>query len=186
MSIQQVADGFQELTQVCRPRPDQNEGNIEAGARRLFKMLGEYEEPIALKALDAWPRKSEWFPTEFELRGLCDELTAEAAHEGAGASYIGGGRYHKPDGMVFQFVERVRDVRGDGYVKSWLAGGVTCQFAHNKIYTTGIGAERLHKEFGALAYELGVAIIEDKECSKMLTAYCVENNLQFNPKRPRR
>jgi len=172
-----LADAFQELTQVCRPRPDQNEGNIEAGARRLFKMLSEYPEGLALEALDQWPRQSEWFPTEFELRKLCDELLAEATRKEVAGGYVGGGRYHKPDGMVFQFVERVRDARGDGYVKSWLAGGITCQFAHNKIYTTGIGHDRLNRDFGILAYDLGVAIIEDAECSKMLRDYCAANNL---------
>jgi len=184
--MSKLADAFRALSQVTRPRPDQSEGGIEAGARRLFATLSEYPEAVALRALDAWPRQSEWFPTEFELRGLCATLAADAAREEAASSYVGGGRYNKPDGIVMQFVERVRTARGEGYVKSWLAGGVTCQFGHNRIYTTGIGAERLLKDFGPLAYDLSVAVIADVGCMRMLAEYCDGRDLQFDTKRARR
>jgi len=178
-----LSEAFRQLCAVVRPRADMA-ANMEAAAARLYIVLSEYPEAVALKALDQWPRKSEWFPTEFELRGLCEEIANDNAREEAQASeaYVGGGRYNRPDGMVFQFVERVRGMRGDGYCKSWLAGGITCQFGHNRIYTTGLGERKLHEDFGDLARELGVAIIAEKAMSEMLARYCDERGLEFKPR----
>lgn len=177
-----LTEAFKELCAVCRPRPDQDESVLMSAASRLWKVLGEYPEPIALTALDTWPRRSEWFPTEKELRGLLDEIAAEAAREAAARGHAGDGRYKQPVGNTVLFVEEVRKLRGPDYVKSWLAGGITCMFTANHVYTTNIGADRLSKDVGALAEQMGVKIIFDRACSEMLARYCDERGLVFGGK----
>lgn len=184
--MSKLSDAFAELCGICRPRPDQDEAGLEATARGLWKVLGEYPEPVALAALDLWPRRSEWFPTGKELRDLLNQVSAEARISAEERGHVGGGRFHSPVGKTFTFAERVRDVRGDGYVKSWLRGGVTCQFANAKVYTTRIGEERLSKDVGAIAEQCGVEIIHDPDVSKMLSDYCDRHELKFDEPRRRR
>lgn len=182
-----LTQAFRELCGVTRARPDQSEAGIAAMAERLFKVLGEYPEPVALTALDIWPRRSEWFPTEKELRDLLEEIAANAAREAAARGKVGGGRYNSPVGNTVRFVERVREIRGADYVKSWLAGGVTAQFSANHVYTTGIGYDRLTKDCHGIAEACGVLIYRDPDVSKMLADYCDRNGLKFDePKRRRK
>jgi hypothetical protein len=181
-----LSEAFKELCAVCRPRPDQDESVLMAAASRLWKVLGEFPEPVAQTALDLWPRRSEWFPTEFELRSLLEEIASNAAREAQARGSVGGGKYREPVGNTVAFVEEVRKLRGPDYCKSWLAGGITCLFSANIVYTTGIGADRLDKDVGALAAQLGVKIVHDKECSEMLARYCNERQLSFDPKGRRR
>ena len=141
-----LSDAFKELCAVSRVRPDLAAGSIEDAARRLWKVLGEYPAPVAMAALDIWPRRSEWFPAEKELRDLLEEVAAEAAKEAVAREHVGGGRYNSPVGNTVLFVDRVRTLRGDAYVKSWLAGGITAQFTCNHVYLTGVGFDRLTKE----------------------------------------
>lgn len=180
-----LSDAFKEMCAVCRVRPDLAAGSIEDAARRLWSVLGEYPEAVALTALDLWPRRSEWFPAERELRDLLEEIASKAAQDAAARGSIGGGFYKQPVGNTVPFVNRVRDMRGDGYCKSWLAGGITCLFTANQIRTTGIGFDRLNKDVGPLAKEMGITILFDQECSDMLAEYCDRNSLKHDPK-PRR
>lgn len=180
-----LGEAFRELCAVVRPRAEMA-AHMEAMASRLYRVLGEYPEPVVLAALDLWPRRSEWFPTEKELRDLLDEVKSEARQSAVERGHVGGGRFNDPVGNTVTFYERVRDVRGDGYVKSWLRGGVTCQFANAKIYTTRIGEERLSKDVGAIAEQCGVEIIYDPDVSKMLADYCDRHELKFDEPRRRR
>lgn len=184
--MSKLSDAFEELTQVCRIRPGQFEGDIAALARRVFKALGEYPEPVALAALDIWPRRSEWFPTEKELRDLLEEIQSEAEREAASRGQAGDGTYRGPVGNTALFVQKVEVERGADYVKSWLAGGINCLFTTTTIYTTSIGEERLGKDCAALIKLCGVKIRHSRECSKMLAAYCEKKSLTFEPKRVRR
>lgn len=184
--MSKLTDAFEELTQVCRIRPGQFEGDIAALARRVFKALGEYPEPIALTALDMWPRQSEWFPTEKELRDLLEEIQSEAEREAAARGQATDGTYHGPVGNTALFVEKVQAERGADYVKSWLAGGINCLFTTSTIYTTNIGVERLSKDCAALIKLCGVKIRHSPACSKSLAAYCEKHSLTYEPKRSRR
>lgn len=181
-----LPDAFRELCAVCRPRPDLNDGGMEAAASRLFKALNEYPETVAMTALDMWPRRSEWFPTEKELRDLCEEIASQAAIEAAARGSVGGGLYNYPVGNTVPFVREVTKLRGEDYAKSWLAGGITCLFSANTIHTTRIGEERLNRDFGLLAQHMGIEIERDDTCSKMLAAYCDQNNLRFEQRKVRR
>lgn len=184
--MSKLTDAFKELCGVTRVRPEQAESGVEAMTRRVFKVLGEFPEPVALTALDLWPRRSEWFPTEKELRDLLEEVSAEAEREAMARGKTDGGLYRQPVGTTMQFVERVRAVRGEGYCKSWLAGGITCFFSNTRIFTTRIGVERLSRDFGALAEEMGVEIRYSEDAAAALRRYCDDRGLVFEAPAKRR
>ena len=62
-----------------------------------------------------------------------------------------------PGSPTAQFVELVRAVRGDDFVASWLLPGLmirmrdgspafqNCEFTEDRIFTTGVGADRLNR-----------------------------------------
>lgn len=179
--MSKLAQAFKELCAVCRPRPDQDEAVLMAAASRLWKVLGEYPEPVALAALDLWPRRSEWFPTERELRDLLEELASKAAIDAAARGRIADGRYLEPVGKTHVFVERVRKLRGDDYCKSWLAGGITCLFSADTVFTTGIGVERLNRDVRAIIDATGVTVRRSATASRMLADYCDKRELKFDP-----
>lgn len=178
------ADAFNEMCAVCRPRPDQDEGMLEAAARRLWSVLGEYPEPVAIAAMNDWPRTSEWFPTEKELRGLLDTLRLKMGKTSSDGT--GKGRSQHPVGMTKQFWERVADVRGEAYAMSWLRGGVTAEFTTNNVFVNQVGHDRLWRDCEELIRETGVAIVPDKDVERLLTDYIERNKIgQFEPKRRR-
>lgn len=179
-----LTDAFEELCSVCRPRPDQDEGMMEAGARRLWKTLGEYPERVALAGLDSWPKQSEWFPTEKELRNLLDTLKLKMGRtDGKGT---GKGRSQEPVGMTFQFWQRIADVRGEAYAMSWLRPGVTAEFTTNNVYVNQVGHDRLWRDCEDLIRECGVAIVIDNDVARLLVDYMERNGIgQYEPKRRR-
>ena len=180
-----LTEAFRELCAVTRPRPDQSEDGLTAMASRLFKVLGEYPEAIAITALDQWPRQSDWFPTEKELRGLLEQLASAAAIDAASRGQAPDGSYLYPIGRTLAFVERAKRLYGEDYCKSWLAGGITCIFTDDKIFTAGVGCERLHHDLGAAAREAGVEIFTSAAASKMLAQHCETRGLRFEAKKGR-
>lgn len=181
-----LSEAFKELCAVSRVRPDLAAGSIEDAARRLWRVLGEYPEAVALKAMDQWPRRSEWFPAEKELRELLREIDGDEAYKRASEGDTTEGVYLSPIGNTHLFVERVRQICGADFVRSWLAGGVNCKFSLNTIYTTGVGADRLSAEFSDMAEQLGVTIKENEVCTRMLADYVDSRGIETEKKRGRR
>lgn len=180
-----LPDAFRELCAVCRPRPDLSDGGMEAAASRLFKALGEYPQDVALWALDAWPRHSDWFPTEHELRVFCERRMGEVARDEAAKNDPGQGRFLEPIGKTAYFAQRARAVMGEPWCKSWLAGGINCMFSQNIIFTTATGADRIQSECWGLLQESGVSVVVHKDAGAMLAKYCDRNQLTFEPRRKR-
>lgn len=178
-----LADAFNELCAVCRPRPDQDEDMMQAGARRLWKVLGEYREGVAIAALDAWPKQSEWFPTEKELRNVLDRLKIENTSATAATK---AGRAHRPLGKTAYFYNRVEAAKGKAFAQSWLRGGVTCEFTHDSVYVNQVGHDRLWRDCENLILECGVAIIVDDEVARLLVDYMEREGIgQYAQKRRR-
>lgn len=184
--MSKLTDAFGELTQVCRVRPGQFEGDIEAMARRIFRTLNEYPEDVALAALDAWPRQSEWFPAERELRDLLDGIKGDADRKAASQGQANDGAYFQPIGRVAGFVDKVRELYGADYVKSWLSGGINARFTDKLVLVTGSAFDRLQHDCGYLARLWGVQIEKDPRAEELLIKYCNDNDLKFEPKRSRR
>jgi len=179
-----LADALTQLVAVVRPRPDMDEGGMAAASRRLYGVLHEYPEDVAVAALDQWPRESEWFPTERELRDLLDRLRIKAG-SGVGKG-TGKGRSQVPVGMTKQFWERVCDVKGEAYAMSWLRPGVTAEFSTNNVYVNQVGHDRLWRDFENLIRETGVAIVIDPDVARLLVDYIERNGIgNYEPKRRR-
>lgn len=179
-----LSDAFNEMCGVCRPRPDQDEGMMEASVRRLWKVLGEYRESEALEALDAWPKASEWFPTERELRDVLDRLKIKSRVKGKTTKPD---RYDFPIGMSKVFYERVAMTRGEAYANSWLRGGVTAEFDRNSVYVTEAGHDRLWRDCDALIRESCIAVIIDPGVGQLIIDYMKDNSITpYEPKRSRR
>ena len=65
-------DLLSEVMAVTRAPRGVDAGSAEAMALRYMRILREYHEDVAVKALDDWPRKHQFFPTEPELRQALD------------------------------------------------------------------------------------------------------------------
>lgn len=182
--MSKLADAFRQLIAVVRPRPDMDEGGAAAASRRLFSVLNEYDEDVALKALDEWPRNSEWFPTEKELRDLLDYVKLNS--DKAAGEKDSRGRSDKPYGLTARFWEAVARVKGEAYARSWLRGGVTCMFTDRYVYVNQVGHDRLWRDLSNLIQEHGVAIVVDDDIAKLLVDYIEREKIgKYEPKRRR-
>lgn len=65
-----------------------------------------------------------------------------------------------PVGRTKGFVERVREVYGAGFAASWLSRA-TCDFTHNEVRTTPLGAATLRKRCSLIAGKHKVSIVSD-------------------------
>lgn len=179
-----LSDAFNEMCGVCRPRRDQDEEMIEPAVRRLWKVLGEYGENVAIEALNEWPKKNEFFPTEKELRELLDYIRINS--DKATGKPDTKGRRDAPWGLTKYFYERVAKVKGEAYARSWLRGGLTCMFTERYVYVNQVGHDRLWRDLEPIIRECGVAIVVDDDIAKLLVDYIERNNIgSYEPKRRR-
>lgn len=180
----EITKAMRQLIAVTRPRPDQSEASVSAMAERFAVVFSEYPEAIVIGALNAWPKHSEWFPTEKELRDLLDYL--KLSSDKIGSSIDARGRSDKPSGMTKHFWEAVARVKGEAYARSWLRGGVTCMFTERYVYVNQVGHDRLWRDVSNLINEYGVAIVVDDDIAKLLVDYIERNGIgKHEPKRRR-
>lgn len=180
----EITKAMRQLIAVTRPRPDQSEGSVTAMAERFAAVFQDYPERLVLAALHEWPKGSEWFPTERELRELLDRLRVKFGIAKGGGT--GKGRSQTPVGVTKQFWERVSDVRGEAYAKAWLWPGVTAEFSTNNVYVNQVGHDRLWRDCESIIREFGVAIVIDNDVAKLLVQYMKDNNIsEYEPKRRR-
>lgn len=181
---QQIGKALKQLIAVTRPRPDQSEGSVAAMAERFLAVFSEYPEPIVLGALNAWPKSSEWFPTEKELRELLDYL--KISSDKIGSSIDAQGRSDKPSGMTKHFYEAVARIKGEAYARSWLRGGITAMFTDRYVFVNQVGHDRLWRDLSNLIRECGVAVVVDDDIAKLLVDYMERNGIGgYEPKRRR-
>lgn len=179
-----VAKALKHLVAVTRPRPDQSEGSVSAMAERFSAVFREYPESVVLAALDEWPKESEWFPTEKELRALLDYIKLN--HADARGAVDAKGRSDTPSGMTKYFWERVASLKGEAYARSWLWGGVTAMFTAKYVFVNQVGHDRLWRDCADLIRECGVAIVVDNEIARLLVKYMDDNGMSSHERRRRR
>lgn len=182
---QAIGKALKQLIAVTRPRPDQSEGSVAAMGERFQTVFSEYSEPVVLEALNEWPKSSEWFPTEKELRALLDYVKLNSKK--AAGTKDAKGRSDKPYGMTEYFWERVSKVKGFAYANSWLRGGATAMFTDRYVYVNQVGHDRIWRDCEALIRESGVAIVVDEDMTQVLLDYMERKGITpgFEPKRRR-
>lgn len=182
---QEIGKALKQLIAVTRPRPDQSEASVAAMAERFAGVFREYPDEIVIGALNAWPKSSEWFPTEKELRDLLDYL--KLSSDKIGSRIDARGRSDKPTGMTKHFYDAVCRVKGEAYARSWLRGGATAMFTDRYVYVNQVGHDRLWRDLSNLITEYGVAIVVDDDMTRVLVDYMEANGISggFEPKRRR-
>jgi hypothetical protein len=72
-----------------------------------------------------------------------------------------------PRGATLAFVNDARGIHGDAFLASWLLSGRfgfnVCRFTEDRIYTTGIGYDRLSRTCSDLADKHRVRIYENRK-----------------------
>lgn len=181
---QQISKALKQLIAVTRPRPDQSEGGVSAMAERFAQVFREYPEDVVVAALAEWPKGSEWFPTEKELRDLLNYI--KLSSDKADSPPDERGRSEKPSGMTQFFYQRVSAVKGEAYARSWLRGGVTAMFTDRYVFVNQVGHDRLWRDVPTLIRECGVAIVVDEGIARLLVDYIDRNGIgAYEPKRRR-
>lgn len=184
MTERTLAHALREMTEVTRPRPNQDEESVEICIGRLYRVLREFPDDVALRAVDEWPRRNQFFPTECELRVQCDNVIADMARAEAASNVPREeGRFSHPVGRSEYFVNQVRKRFGDAYVKSWMSGGINALFSDNVVYVTIIGHERLMRDCHDLAHEASIWIVASDECLNNLNRYCERMERDFPTKK---
>ena len=143
---------------------------MRASARALVSALREYPADAALGAVKDWPKAEggKWWPTENELRAVADKRSAtrtrlrDHVRHHAAQSDPRAPRRTEPFGKTAAFVAKVREIRGEGYVKSWLTG-TTCQFEDAVIWTSQFGCGRLNNDWSVLRFDMGIRIESDEQ-----------------------
>lgn len=176
-----IAQAMKQLIAVTRPRPDQSEGGVSAMAERFSAVFSEYPEDVVIAALNEWPKASEWFPTEKELRDLLNYLRFNSAS--TKGERDARGRSDTPSGMTEYFWQRVAALKGEAYARSWLWGGVTAMFTGKYVFVNQVGHDRLWRDCADLIRECGVAIVVDDEIARLLVQHMAENNIGTTKRR---
>lgn len=74
--MSRLSDLLAEVMAVTRPPRGMDAGGVEAMTLRYMRILRDYHEDVGMKALDDWPKRHSFFPTEPEFRKALDEAHA--------------------------------------------------------------------------------------------------------------
>lgn len=159
---------------------------MQVSARALVEAMREYPADAALGAIRDWPKTpgGKWWPTENELRQEAEQrgwrtmrmhlhLKAAALRDSAASP-----RTNEPGPLLAAFIEAVREVHGDGFVKSWLSP-LTCQYQGKTIWTHSLGAERLVQRTNGLMVKHDVVVMSDEAARRSFR----EGTEHFEPRR---
>lgn len=73
-----LAQALAVITAVCAKPADFDDAKVVLWSERLKRVMAEYPAAISLTAINEWPKSpnGKWWPTENELRELCEGLMA--------------------------------------------------------------------------------------------------------------
>ena len=170
------------ITAICQRPPGIEEGQLRDWTLGLMIALQRHPGVVAIAAIRDWPQQpgGRWWPMAADLDALARSIGAAHAKL---ASCIADAKARRrarqapersvaPIGRSAEFVDRIRAVHGEKFVRSWFVGGVNAQFSDTVVWLTPLAAEKIIAEFGAIVGEIGVRICADPDLSVSLARYC--------------
>jgi len=144
--MSRVAELLEEISVVCIQPKGMDAGAIEILTKRLMRMIGEYAEPIAIRALDDWPKRHRFFPTENELREELDRAAGfhEARKEQSTKRYDDGMSAH-PHGATRAFLDEFRAIAPQK-AESFFDHGIS-RYGENRIGTRLMFVENIIEKY---------------------------------------
>ena len=143
---------------VTRPPRGMDTSSVEACTLRYMRILRDYHEDVAAKALDDWPKTHQFFPTEPELhQALRDAHRALRPHSKA-PPYDDGMSPH-PVGATKAFVDELRQIAPSKAMIYFDAGAA--RFSEDRIgVRCSFVPEIIEKHAPGLQAKHGVRIVE--------------------------
>lgn len=156
--MSEISDAMAALMAVTRLPRGMDATAAAALTMRFKRIMSDYHEDVSLKALDDWPRKNQFFPTEPEFRKALDEAHA-ALRSRRDAPPYDDGMSQKPTGATRAFIEDFRK-RWPEKCDAWFSGDVT-RFSETRIGTRlAFLKDRVERKAPGLMAKHGVRIVE--------------------------
>jgi hypothetical protein len=109
--MSRVGDLLTELAGSLLPPKGADATVVRASIPRLMRLLREYPDPIAIRALDDWPRRSRFFPLEEDLtRALNIASGHAAARQQNPVERYDDGMQDEPTGATLEFLKEFRRI----------------------------------------------------------------------------
>lgn len=146
---------------VCIRRSEMDDVQVSIWHRRMAQVLGEYRPDVALASLDAWPKSEngKFWPTENELRDLCEKIDGERRAREERHRFVPSNRGPlspiKTD-TAYRFAEKVR-AADERTAEVYLDGDAS--YRGNEIHLSPIGVIKL-QPFATLARAMGLYIVD--------------------------
>lgn len=107
--MSRLSDLLAEVMAVTRPPKGMDAASVTACTLRYMRIMRDYSEDVAAKALDDWPKTHQFFPTEPELhQALRDAYRALRPHSKAPPYDDGMGP--NPVGATMAFIKELRAI----------------------------------------------------------------------------
>jgi hypothetical protein len=153
-----LSDLLAEVMAVTRPPRGFDASGVEALTLRYMRILREYHEDVAVKALDEWPRKHQFFPTEPELRDALNEAHAILRPYTKRPRYDDG-MTENPLGATKSFIDEFRKLHPNKCA-AWFDGNIT-RYSDCRIGTRAkFIASMVEKLTPGLIAKHGIRIVE--------------------------
>lgn len=158
--MSRVSDLLGEVMAVTRPPRGMDAKSVEACTLRYLRIMRDYHEDVAAKALDDWPKSHSFFPTEPELHEAL-QAAHRALRPRQGTPDYDDGMYPHPVGATKAFVDELRTIAPSKAMIYFDAGAA--RFSEDRIgVRCSFVPEIIEKHAPGLLAKHGVRIVEPK------------------------
>lgn len=185
----QIAAQLARLCVACARPPNLDDDGEELWVMSMGETLMEYLLDCVIAAIKDWRATQKWWPSESDLRKLCELHSADRRRirEEASATIKlmeraaesrqtqAQRRSINPSGRTAQFVAKAREMYGADWARSWFVGGVNVMFTDTTIYTTAVGYDELRAKCSKIADAYCVVVLICPEVRQMLAAHQSED-----------
>lgn len=158
---QRLAELLRDIAGSTLPAKGTDAAFTEASFKRLMALLKEKPEPIAIRALEDWPRQNRYFPLEADLaRALDRAAEINRACEAPTAKRFDDGMQDEPVGATLDFIKEFRRINPTKCAAYFDPPAIT-RWSHNRIGTRiAWVADIVERHAPGLIAKHGVRIVE--------------------------